>query len=198
MSLWQPTSGDDQLGYVTHAYNPRNVYHILGNLFIGIGPIFSGLGVLTLALWLGFPDTFSAYMTTASDMAAAGDGFFALLLEGLKMLPRMLEELVFGTSTPLWGRIIALIVILAVAQHISLSPEDIKGAVSAIPLYLGLILILSLLCGLLGAGAMETVSGGLARFSACLTSLFLIVLVSSFLQLLIALPVWGARMLFGR
>lgn len=198
MSLWQPTSGDDQLGYVTHAYNPRNVYHILGNLFIGIGPIFSGLGVLTLALWLGFPDTFSVYMTTASDMAAAGDGFFALLLEGLKMLPRMLEELVFGTSTPLWGRIIALIVILAVAQHISLSPEDIKGALSAIPLYLGLILILSLLCGLLGAGAMEAVSGGLARFSACLTSLFLIVLVSSFLQLLIALPVWGARMLFGR
>ena len=198
MSLWQPTSRDDRLGYVTHAYNPRNIYHIFGNLFIGIGPIFSGLGVLTLALWLGFPHTFSAYMITASDMAAAGDGFFALLLEGLTMLPRMLEELVFGTSTPLWGRIIALVVILAVAQHISLSPEDIKGALTAIPLYLGLILILSVVCGFLGTGAMDAVSGALARFSAYLTSLFIIVLVSAFLQLLIALPVWGARMLFGR
>jgi hypothetical protein len=198
MSLWHPTSRDDRLGYVTHAYNPRNVYHILGNLFIGIGPIFSGLGVLTLALWLGFPETFSAYMTTASGMAADGASFLSLILEGLKMLPRMLEELAFGTSVPLWGRIIALVVILAVAQHVSLSPEDIKGALTAIPLYLGLILILSVVCGLLGTGAMESMSEVLARFSAYLTALFLIVLVSAFLQLLIALPVWGARMLFGR
>ncbi len=198
MSLWQPTSYDGRLGYVTHAYHPRNIYHILGNLFIGIGPIFSGLGILTLAFWLGFPDTFSAYMSTASELASEGDGFFALLLEGLKMLPRMLEELIYGTASPLWGRILALVVILAVSQHISLSPEDIKGSLTAIPLYLGAILLLSVVCGLLGTDAMDTVSGGLARFSAYMTSLFLIVLVSAFLQLLIALPVCGARMLFGR
>lgn len=198
MSLWQPSAPDGRLGYVTHAYNPRNIYHILGNLFIGIGPIFSGLGILTLAFWLGFPETFSAYMSTASAMASEGDSFPALLLEGLKMLPRMLEELTHGTASPLWGRIIALVVILAVAQHISLSPEDIKGSLTAIPLYLGGILILSVVCGLLGTGAMDTVSGGLAQFSAWLTSLFVIVLVSALLQLLIALPVWGLRMLFGR
>jgi hypothetical protein len=63
---------------------------------------------------------------------------------------------------------------------------------------LGAILILSVVCGLLGAEAMDSVSGGLAQFSAWLTSLFLIVLVSAFLQLLVALPVWGLRMLFGR
>lgn len=198
MSLWQPTSYDGRLGYVTHAYHPRNMYHILGNLFIGIGPIFSGLGVLTLAFWLGFPETFSEYMATASDMASEGENFFALLLEGLKMLPEFFKELIGGTESPLWGRIIALVVILAVAQHISLSPEDIKGSLTAIPLYVGAILILSVVCGLLGEAAMDTVSGGLAKFSAYLTSLFVIVLVSAFLQLLIALPVWGARMLFGR
>ena len=196
MSLWQPSAPDGRLGYVTHAYNPRNIYHILGNLFIGIGPIFSGLGILTLAFWLGFPDTFSAYMSTATDMAAEGSDFFSLLLEGVKMLPRLLEELIHGTASPLWGRILALVIILAVAQHISLSPEDIKGSLTSIPLYLGGILILSVVCGLLGAAAMDTVSGSLAVFSAYLTSLFLIVLVSAVLQLLIALPVWGVRMLF--
>ena len=196
MSLWQPSAPDGQLGYVTHAYNPRNVYHIIGNLFIGIGPIYSGLGILTLAFWLGFPDTFSAYMSTATDMAAEGSDFFSLLLEGVKMLPRLLEELIHGMASPLWGRILALVIILAVAQHISLSPEDIKGSLTSIPLYLGGILILSVVCGLLGAAAMDTVSGSLAVFSAYLTSLFLIVLVSAVLQLLIALPVWGVRMLF--
>ena len=198
MVLWQPSAPDGRLGYVTHSYNPRNIYHIFGNLFIGIGPIFSGLGVLTLAFWLGFPETFSEYMATASDMASEGENFFALLLEGLKMLPNMLSELIHGDESPLWGRIIALVVILAVAQHISLSIEDIKGSLTAIPLYLAIVLILSVVCGLLGEDAMDTVSGGLACFSAYLTSLFVIVLMSALLQLLIALPVWGIRMLFGR
>lgn len=198
MSLWQPASPDGRLGYVTHAYRSRNLYHILGNLFIGIGPIFSGLGVLTLALWLGFPGAFSAYMSEASALAAEGEGFFTLLLEGLQMLPRMLDELVHGTAVPLWGRIAALIVILAVSQHISLSPEDIKGALTAIPLYLGMILVLTAICGLLGSAAMDTVTGALAGFSARLTALFVIVLTSSFIQVLVALPVWGLRMLFGR
>lgn len=198
MSLWQPTSPDGRLGYVTHAYSPRNLYHVLGNLFIGIGPIFSGLAVLTLALWLGFPDAFAAYMSAAADMAASGEGFFTLLLEGLKMLPRMLDELVHGTDVPTWGRIVALVVILAVSQHISLSPEDLKGSLSAIPLYLAIILVLTVVCGLLGTAAMGAVTGALARFSACLTALFVVVLASSFIQVLVALPVWGLRMLFGR
>lgn len=198
MSLWNPSAPDGRLGYVTHAYRPRNPYHVLGNLFIGIGPIFSGLGVLTLAFWLGFPRTFSAYMTTASSMASVGEDFFTLFAEGLKMLPRMLEELTADTTIPLWGRIIALVVILAVSQHISLSPEDIKGALTAIPLYAVLLLILTAVCGLLGAYAMTAVTDALAQFSAYLTALFVIVLVSALVQLLLALPVWVLRMLFRK
>ncbi len=198
MSLWQPSSPDGRLGYVTHAYRPRNLYHVLGNLFIGIGPIFSGLGVLTLAFWLGFPQTFSAYMTTASSMAAEGEGFFTLFVEGLKMLPRMPEEWINDESIPIWGRVIALLVILAVSQHISLSPEDIKGSLTAIPLYAALLLILTAVCGLLGEYAMTAVTGALAQFSAYLTALFVIVLVSALIQLLVALPVWVLRMLFRR
>ena len=198
MSLWQPSAPDGQLGYVTHSYRPRNLYHILGNLFVGIGPIFSGLGVLTLALWLGFPNTFAEYMNEAASMAADGENFFTLFAEGLKMLPRIIEELIHGEDVPLWGKIVALVVILSVSQHISLSGEDIKGALSAIPLYLGLVLIATIVCGLIGEVAMTAVTGGLAVFSAYLTALFVIVLVSALIQLLVALPVWGIRMLFGR
>lgn len=198
MSLWRPSSPDGRLGYVTHAYRPRNLYHVLGNLFIGIGPIFSGLGVLTLAFLLGFPQTFSAYMASAASMAANGEGFFALFAEGLKMLPRIPEEWMGDGSRPLWGKVIALLVIISVSQHISLSPEDIKGALKAIPLYLALLLLLTAICGALGDGTMSAVTGALAQFSAYLTALFVIVLVASLIQLLVALPVWVIRVLFRK
>ena len=197
MALWQPASRDGNLGYVSHAYHPRNLYHILGNLFIGIGPIFSGLGVLAMALWVGFPDTFASYASTASSMATAGEGGMPLLLEGLKILPRMVGE-IGHSAVPVWGQIIALLVIFSVAQHISLSPADIKGALTAIPLYLAILLILTAVCGLLGQNAMDTVSAALALFSACLTALFTVVLVSALIQLVIALPVWLIRKLMGR
>jgi hypothetical protein len=198
MALWQPSAPGGRLGYVTHAYRPRNLYHVLGNLFIGIGPIFSGLGVLTLAFWLGFPQTFSAYMTTAASMAANGDGFITLFAEGLKMLPRMPKELTDDVGCPLWGRVIALLVMISVSQHISLSPEDIKGALKAIPLYIALLLLLTAICGILGDGAMSAVTSALACFSAYLTALFVIVLVAALIQLLVALPVWVIRVLFRK
>ena len=195
MALWQPRAKDGNLGFVTHAYRKRNLYHVLGNLFIGIGPIFSGLGVLTLALWLGFPQTFSDYAATAVRVATAGEGGLFLAGEGLKMLPRMWRELTVEGTVPLWGRIAALLVIFSVAQHISLSPADIKGALTAIPLYLVLILILTGICGMLGQPAMDNVTEALALFSACLTALFVVVLVCASIQLVIALPVWMIRKL---
>jgi hypothetical protein len=193
MSLWQPRSPDGNLGYVTHTYRKRNLYHILGNLFIGIGPILSGLAVLSLALWLGFPTTCTEYFSAATHMAAQGEGEAALVLEGLKILPRMVGEMTDGSRIPLWGQILALLVIFSVAQHISLSPADIKLAYRAIPLYLALALILTVICSLIGPTAMGAVTGALARFSAYLTVLFVVVLVCSLIQLVVAVPFWLLR-----
>ncbi len=199
MSLWQPNAPDGNLGFVTHAYRRKNPYHVLGNLFIGIGPVFSSLAVMTLALWVAFPASFSDYTATAAHMAAQGEGGIPLFLEGLKMLPHIFRELTEeGRAIPLWGQIIALLVILSVSQHVSLSPADIKGSATALPLYGILLLLLTLVCGLLGEGAMATVMAALSLFSAYMTALFVIVLVASLLQLLIALPVWGIRLLLGK
>lgn len=196
--LWQPSAPGGNLGYVTHSYHKRNPYHILGNLFIGIGPIFSGLAVLTLTLFLAFPSALSSYMDAAETLVSQGESSFVVFFEGLKMLPEAMGDALTSDTVPLWGRIIGVVVLLSVALHIELSPADIKGALGAIPLYLVLILLLTLVTGLLGSEAMDAVTAALAMFSAVMTSLFTIVIVVCLAELIIALPVWVLRLVLGR
>lgn len=47
MKLFSPEA-DGTLGYVNHAYNPKNLYQRIGNFFIGTGPVWGGI----LVIWL--------------------------------------------------------------------------------------------------------------------------------------------------
>ena len=122
-----------------------------------------------------------------------------MIRAGFRMIPGMIGELTAESpAVPLWGMILALIVVLAVSQHISLSPADIRGGATALPLYGILILILTGICGFLGQPAMDAVTATLRLFSGYMTALFTVVLVASLLQFIIALPVWLIRVLTGR
>ncbi len=194
--LWQPKSKDGTLGYVTHRYNPKNIYHQLGNILIGLGPVFSGLAVMVLCMLLCFPETVSAYTDHASAMVSGGDGFLSLLIEGFAIIPAMLEEWSDG-GVPVWGRVIAVILMLCVSLHISLSPADIKGALGGVPVYLVLTLVATVIVSLIGTDAMEAVSGALAGFSAATFALFMLVFVFAVLQILLGLLVFLLRKLIG-
>lgn len=197
IKLWQPSSEDGTLGYVTHAYHPRNLYHILGNLFIGVGPIFGGLGIITLCMLICFPNTLSEYVTSATAMVQSGEGIGAILLGGLKIIPNICKEFSMQ-DVPVWGRIIALIVMFSVSLHINLSLADIKGAATAIPLYLVLVLIPTVIVCLIGYAAMDKVMSGLEVFNALMFAMFTIVFVFVLLQLLIAFVVFLLRKFLGR
>ncbi len=196
MALWQPHSNNGRLGFVTHRYNPRNPYHQIGNLFIGLGPIFSGLGIVTLALWCGFPRTLSTYFASARVHIGQGK-FFSILSNGFSMLPKMWGEAVAG-GRPLVLCLFAVIIIFAVSQHISLSPEDIKGSARALPLYGLLVLIVTVVVGLIGSPAVRAADAALGLFTGYTTALFMVVLIASLLQLAPAFLILIIRKIAGR
>lgn len=53
VSLFKPNFASGKLGEVVHSYNPRNLYHQIGNFFIGAAPLVGGVLVLSLLFrWL--------------------------------------------------------------------------------------------------------------------------------------------------
>ena len=44
--FFKPDKDTGTLGFVYHTWNPKNPWHVLGNFFIGIGPVVLGCAVL--------------------------------------------------------------------------------------------------------------------------------------------------------
>ena len=59
IKFFQLNSSDGTLGYVHHAYNPRNLYQKAGCFFIGVAPVLVGALILAGLLYLLLPDLFS-------------------------------------------------------------------------------------------------------------------------------------------
>jgi hypothetical protein len=53
IKLFSPDPETGTLGYVEHSYNRRNIYQMIGNFFIGVGPVILGSAVIYLLFyWL--------------------------------------------------------------------------------------------------------------------------------------------------
>ncbi len=182
-------SRDGTYGYVEHSYNRRNLWARLGNLFIGIGPIFSGLGVVVLLLWLCFSAQWSEYLTLSerliAESASAGE-FFEGVLSLLLAIPKSFAD---GWLVSLLG----ILAILSVALHISLSGADVRGSLSALPLYAVLALVFATVTKAFGASG--AILSGLELFNLRLLSLFAVVIAFSVVWVVVAFLLWLIRKL---
>lgn len=195
--LWQPDFDDDRLGYVRHTYNADNLYHRLGNLFIGTGPIFSGMAVLSLLLAIFFPNTWSIYTTCVAALLDGSASGLDILFAGLRMIPSLIGE--FGSkSAPVWLQIPALLVMLSVSLHINLSPADIEGALDAVPLYLVIMLVIAVITYVFGSTVSGLVLAALKAFNAFMMAMFTVVLVFAAAQVALALLIRLIRNLLDR
>jgi len=130
MKLYQPNSADGTLGYVNHSYNRRNVYHQIGNFFIGFGPILFGSAVL-LAMMVGLvPSLFEAFRD-GSDFSEVPN----LDVISLSALGHIFEvmrgaSLAFFSSSDIgdWRWWLFMVPACSIALHMSLSVPDIKSS----------------------------------------------------------------------
>jgi len=144
------------LGVVEHGYNPRNPYQLVGNFFIGTGPIWFGSAVVYLLtrflLGYGVTEPAGAAVSAAhasltnwagaqvvlGQVAAATWQLFTCLLQ-----PSMLSSVRF------W---VFVYLVFCIGSHITLSPPDIHGASRGLFALVLLLLLFNLLTLWMGTG----------------------------------------------
>ena len=114
------------LGYVTHSYNNRNIWQVMGNFFIGIAPLFGGLLGLYLVTWLLLDDAVNFFhLLRASTFQNLANIQLSQLVLLNKQIIQFIESayIVSPIKVIIWAYLCA-----AISLHLSPSKEDLKGA----------------------------------------------------------------------
>lgn len=135
------------LGYVTHSYNNRNLWQVMGNFFIGIAPLFGGLLGLYGVTWIFLDDAANLFhllqLSTFQNLAN-------IELSELIVLNHQILHLIENAyalspiKVIIWAYLCA-----AISLHLSPSKEDLKGAWGGFFIFITLSLSLMMLNQLL-------------------------------------------------
>lgn len=164
VKFFQANTGDGTLGYVNHSYNPKNIYHQIGNFFIGIAPILCGSLFIILLLKIFVP----ASLETTNDLLSA-NGLF-IFLKNIFSLSNFKRPEFY----------LFLYLVFSICSHISLSKADIKGA------FIGVIFIflILLIFNIINLNLFSYLN--MVKYNLLLTNVLIISVIFSSINLLIS------------
>lgn len=177
IKLYQPSGKGGALGYVTHTYSKKNIYHQIGNFFIGTAPIVIGSGSLMLAMSLLLPDAFELMMTDIEGITEIGD-FFPFIWE-------MIEAMFFDAFGK-WQTWVFLILAVMISSHMEMSGADIKGSLGGLGILSLLWIISSGIIFLVSDGLFEEITSACASFALILSAFFSIAIIFLLIMVVLA------------
>lgn len=172
MKLFQINSADGVLGYVYHSYNTKNIYHRIGNFFIGIAPILVISAILVLIAKLLTPNMLALIcaQTDAFSISLNSQSIMHFFVGTIKAIFE------YANTVNWW---IFIVVGTFLSLHMTLSKADIKGALSGLIFVLVLVLVVDIILSLVSAEAFAKFTLVFLQVSGILnTMLFLSLIVS--------------------
>ncbi|MBO4979853.1 MAG: hypothetical protein J6D16_05540 [Clostridia bacterium] len=178
------------LGYVEHTYYKTNLYHQIGNYFIGVAPILAGGAVVLLFVWFFVPDMLS-------DMTGAVRG-----LAEIDSVPGRLAEvwhILFDKANFLNIRYwLALVFSVTVVIHMEISQSDFRSGLRGLSVLAVMLAVTDLILGFLFPTALTVFTGACVRIGVgCLMFLLLPSVVSAIVGLF-SLAILALRAMFGK
>ena len=188
IKLFEPDPSTGVLGYVRHSFNPESVYQRVGNLFIGIGPVFSGGLVIYLALHVLLGNQVGTALTipdaseSTSSLVGMVSGLMGMTFStALGLLSRLLSP-----STILsWEFWVFLYIALTVGGNITLSKPDLDGARYGFQFLVGVLAVANALLLLFLDLPISSIIAAASRATSIYAILVLAIVVNSFTLILI-------------
>ena len=190
LKLFSPRAQDGTLGHVNHSYNKRNLYHQVGNLFIGLGPIFSGVFIVSVLMLICFTDAWIGYAGNAANALFGNENIFGAITQAFKMPINMIT-----CEGRWWLKLIGIFLMLSVTMHITLSPADIKGSWAGFIFYAILALVFAIITSLFGVGVVDSIRAGLHTFALFTFALFSVIFVCQAIIIVISFLFYLIRLL---
>ncbi|PEE40623.1 hypothetical protein [Bacillus pseudomycoides] len=132
IQLFPTNTNNGYLGYVRHQYNQRSIYQRIGNFFIGIAPIFSGMITLVISMYYFVPQSYSLFINALKTNAQAAsiniDTLQNIFLSSMLLLKSLFT--VSNLFNPLFW--LFLFIAICISTHIALSKPDIEGSLDGI------------------------------------------------------------------
>jgi len=191
MKLFSPDTETGRLGYVKHSYNPRNIYQLVGNFFIGIGPILLGTTVIFLLAYglLGLnPFNTSSYFSFDSSQLNSWEAFRELFQNLWNSSGHLFLEIFSWEHISSWQLYAFIYLVFAIGSSITLSPSDIKSALVGFIVIVVLVFILNMATVWAGNFVSNAVIGIAGYYALIYTVVFMIILVNIAVGLLILMP----------
>ncbi len=179
IKLFQINSADGTLGYVNHSYNPKNIYHKIGNFFIGVAPIIVISALLYLLAWWLLPNfvaEISGSFKISDFVTDIGNVFISLLT--------VLQS--FFLCALSWQWWLFLIVGIFLSLHMTLSKADIKGALSGVLFLLITILVVDVILGLVSGNLLTAFTQEVLGIASYLLCILVLAFVISIIAVLIS------------
>lgn len=181
LKLYAPNDDHGTLGYVNHTYNPKNIYHRIGNFFIGIAPIVIISTILYLLSLVFLPGMMSSITGLVRGVPQAG-------LNNIKAIFTTIFS--YMGSWKFW---VYILISTLLCLHMTLSGADIKGAASGIIFVLLIFLILDVILALIGK--LDLLTGWVLSFSGVLITIFSLSIAIGLVAVLFSLII---RILFRK
>jgi hypothetical protein len=157
IKFFQPDPATGTLGYVQHKWNPRNPWHVLGNFFIGVGPMVLGSAALfALFYWL-IPDSPGHWQAIIASTGGIGEGaavgtYFNVFRDATLATVRLIFT---GDNLSVWQFWLFLYLSICIASNIRLSWADVKGSLSGLGCIVLPFLLMNLIFLLIGRDTNE-------------------------------------------
>lgn len=128
MKLFKPDKADGTLGYITHTYDSKNIYHTIGNFFIGCGPIILGTACVFILFTMFLPQASSVTQVflTYGNISFSFTHFFESLQQIAKLTWEVLSVVITKQHVASWQFWVIVYVASSISSHMQLSPPDIK------------------------------------------------------------------------